>query len=440
MKTKPQSDTRRLNESIALTEAVEGDSIFDENGCVPIHIIRPGIGKGRGRHLYEAKMLEANADKFAGWKMYIDHESPEARKAAGGLPRKTRDIGGRIVEAYWDPTVPADTERGYGAGAVIGKAKPVRYIKQLIEDDPELLEASISASATGVRPIIKDGQRVWLVEGIEDRGSVDWVSEGGAGGRVAQLIEAYIEESEGTTDLALVEALDDTELETYLRENRPQLALAEAAGGDDPDNEGGADMPISKEELQEALAESPDVLVAALAQSAEAQVFISTLVEAKVDEERDSIRAEAKAESERAIELRDFKDEAHKLISESKLPESWQTPLFEKFNLVEGTATADLDVVDDVDDDGEVKKPAIEKLRESVEEQIAAERKRLAEVSPTRVRNQGPKAEKPSTPEAEIKESEDKDPPAKKIGEGSMYRELLESAGVDVDAAYALSE
>src|SRR5437762_3431391 len=55
--------------------------VFDAHGRVPLHIIRPGIGKGRGSHLYEAAMLEEAADTFTGWKMYLNHLSPEAKKA-----------------------------------------------------------------------------------------------------------------------------------------------------------------------------------------------------------------------------------------------------------------------------------------------------------------------------------------------------------------------
>jgi ribosomal protein S27AE len=325
--SRPPAEAFDLRESISLTEAAGGAaSIFDEDGLVPIHIMRPCVGKGKGRHLYEADMLQENAHKFTGWKMYVDHESEQARKAAGGLPRKTRDLGGRIVESYWDPNVPADEARGFGQGAVIGKAKPVRYIRELIEDDPEILEASISAAATGVRPVVRGGQRAWLVEGIEDRGSVDWVTEAGAGGRVAALIEAaYAEEDH---ELPLLESMSDEDFIEYAQERG--LDITEADSKAKPKKcpncghkvefgrhkncekcgasmkklaesiSEGDDMPITPEDLQEALVENPQALVAALAQSSEAQVFISSLVEAKVEEEREAIKAEVKAESDAA--------------------------------------------------------------------------------------------------------------------------------------------
>jgi hypothetical protein len=110
----PEAEALDLRESISLTEAASAPSIkkpdgteiqlgyngrgeltegglFDEKGRVPLHIIRPGIGKGRGRHLYEARMLEEAAPTFAGWKQFLNHLSPEAKKAAAGLPRDIRD-------------------------------------------------------------------------------------------------------------------------------------------------------------------------------------------------------------------------------------------------------------------------------------------------------------------------------------------------------------
>ena len=97
---------------------------------VPLVIIRPGLGRGRGRHLYEAAMLEENARKFSGWKMYVDHLSPEARKAAGGLPRSMRDLGGIIMESHWDATIPADEEKGHGQGG--GDADTIRETAEKI--------------------------------------------------------------------------------------------------------------------------------------------------------------------------------------------------------------------------------------------------------------------------------------------------------------------
>lgn len=474
------AESVELRESISLSESVGDNALFDADGTIPIHIIRPGIGRGKGRHLYEAEMLSENADKFRGWKMYVDHLSPEARKAAGGLPRSIRDLGGRIVEAWWDDSVPADPVRGYGQGAVVGRAKPTPFVRELIENDPEIVEASISATATGVRPVVRDGQKVWLVEGIEDRGSVDWVTEAGAGGRVAALLEAH---SDDSFDDTLLDSMSDDELVAYLREHRPNLTEGKAPMQDKADMEATSAnstdddammkrvkelvakgmpekmaMAIAKKEAAkksapkkdessseveeavvsgdeeseaevEAETEAAEIseatdLLESLRQSPEAQVFIMSLVEARLDAERDAVRAEVRAESERQVELRDLRDEAHKLIAESELPESWQESLRSKYDIVEGVPTDALDVVDVIGEDGSVIKTALDCLTEAVESEVAHDRKKLAEAAPTRVRNQGP-----STPEAQ----DDKATESKKA---SYWKQMLEEAGVDPNTAY----
>lgn len=465
MPTGTNNEALTLSESISLAIEEGATTVIDSDGCVPVHIIRPGVGRGRGRHLYEAAMLAANAHKFTGWRMYVDHLAPEAKRAAGGLPRSIRDLGGRIVESRWDPTVPADPARGYGQGAVVGRARPVPFIRELIENDPELVEASISASATGVRPVNHQGQRVWLVEGIEDRGSVDWVTEAGAGGRVAPLLESSYS-SEEAVEMALLESMSDDEFREYLRDARPHLMVMEAdtSGGSD-DTEGGsddaddvdpevkklmkkgmsrsqaekfaahtkksaeeADMSITTEQLQEALSGSPELLVEALQGSDALNSIISEAVSKAIAEEKLASDAERDAVIDRQWELRDLRDSAHKLIAESRLPDTWQEGLRDRFTLREDrTPTPELDVVDDIDADGNVTKSAADKLTEAVEEACKVERRRLAEVAPTRVRGQGP---------ASLKEGEEGES-SEPQGEPGFHRALLQEAGIDYDKAYA---
>lgn len=397
--------------------------MFDAQGRVPIVVIRPGIGRGKGKHLYEAGMLRENAHKFTGWRQFVNHQSPEAKKAAAGLPRDVRDLGGRITESWWDPSFPADPAKGHDQGAVLGLSKPVPYIRELIESDPQILEASIAASATGVRPVTRDNQKVWLVEGIHDRGSVDWVTEAGAGGRVAPLLEAAYS-SEDDMDTALLESLTDDEFVQHMRDHRPHLTLAEAAPPE-PNNEGGAVPDITPEALQEALSKDPSLIVEALQRSSDAQDFLRGLMEATIEAEREVIRAETRAETQREIALRDMRDTAHSIIRESKLPASWQSDIARRYDLVEGLPTAGLDIADEVDDKGAVVKDAMTALRESVEADIAAEQAKFREASPTRVRQQGPSGPDGTAPKFD----------AKKTGWGSF---LQENANVNPNDAYAI--
>ena len=449
---------------LAEATATEGD---ERSKLLPIHILRPCLGRGRGRHIYEAKMLQENAGKFAGWRQYIDHLSPEARKAAKGLPRSIRDLGGRIVESYWDPNVPADPTAGFGQGAVIGWSLPTPFIRELAENDPELVEASISANATGVQPTMREGRRAWLVEGIEDKGTVDWVTEAGAGGRVVALMEAAYEED----GMGLLDSMTDEEFISYVQEVRPHL-LTEQSDGDPEDAADGGDDELAemiaklkkkdpkmsdkqaeafaKEALKREKAKSggPDteeanmgeITPAALQEALQSEDFqkalepfvdarVKALVEAAVADERDLIRAEARADADRQLDLRDMRDAAHKQISEARLPEAFSNKAKALFEITDNGPTGALDVVDDIDDDGNVTKKAEAKLTEAVASVIEEERSMVASVSPTRVRGQGQATAKRSEGD-----SGDAEPPAK--GEGTLYGALLQEAGVDPAKAW----
>lgn len=489
-------------EALDLREATTTAGL-DGDGTVLLHVIRPGIGRGRGRHLYEAKMLEENAENFTGWRMYVDHLSPEARKAAGGLPRSIRDLGGRIMESKWDPDVPADEEKGYGQGAVVARAKPTPFVRELIENDPEIMEASISATATGVKPVDKNGQRVWMVEGIGPKGSVDWVTEAGAGGKVVSVMESVYEGEDAQHD-AIFESFADEELLAALKSERPDVAaalIAEAGDGDGngdngekpegtqtetpaegeqpengdkgkpegevaeaakpkagaADDETGGDLAaevarLEKKGLPKALAlkaakknlaeaaadaekgdETMGITPEQLQEAFESDAFqqhIDALVEARVrglvestlSEERDLMHEEARANAGRQIQLRDLRDQAHTQIDEARLPKEWKTEVKRMFSIEEGRPSAALDVVDEIDDNGEVTKAAQDILTEAVTAEVDRQRTLLAAAAPTRVTGQG------------ANRGEDGEPTAKGTGYGS----LLEEAGFeDPDKVWA---
>jgi hypothetical protein len=412
----------RLRETVQLHEAA-----IQPDGSVVLELIRPCVGKGRGRHLYEADMLAANAGVFTGWKMYVDHLSDQARRALGGLPRSIRDLGGRVTESWWDPSVPADPARGFGQGAVMGRAKPVPYVRDLIESDPELVELSINGDATGVRPTTRDGQRVLLVEGIKPKGSVDFVTEAGAGGRVVALMEAHTHEDQ---EAVLFEQMTKEEFSEWLNENRPDLLEALSAEGNNGGKEGDDEVEITPDMLREVLAsdEGKVALKEAVEEFAQNDEQIAALVEAAVAEERDAIRAEAEGHASRQIEVRDLRDKAHSMIESAKLPERLAAQSKAKFDLTESGPTEALDVLPELDDDGNVVKSAADVLTESVEAEIASQRDLAASFAPTRVRGQGPSV-------TEGKEGEEA---AKPISSLPKTAALLQEAGFDdPDKVYA---
>jgi len=390
-------------------------SAVQEDGTVLIQIIRPGLGRGRGNHLYESSMLQKNAAVFGGWKMYIDHEMPGARKKRGGLPRAMDEIGGRVLESWWDNDVPADAAAGWGQGAVVGRVRPVRKVRELIEDDPALVEASIAATATAVKSVTRNGKKVWLVEGIEPTGTVDWVSEAGAGGRVLAEATANTEEEAA---MAALDSMTDEELVEYVRNRNPELAESmDSPPVEENTDEGGEAMGLTPEALRETIEASTDV-----------RDYVRELVEAQITEERELIRADARADADRQIELRDLRDEAQKMIRESDLPDAFTKRLVADYELEGLEPTEKLDVYDEVDEDGEVIKTAFAALRESLEVDLREQGELLAAARPTRVRGQGP---------TRIEESDSDGP--KSDTPKSFWREHLEAAGVNTEAAYGSS-
>ena len=406
-----------VGEALDIHEA-DGRQVEVGEGNVPLIVIRPGLGRGRGRHVYEADMLAENAEVFTGWKMYVDHLAPAARRAAGGLPRPVAHAGGRVIRSWWDPLVEAD-DRHPEKGAVVSEVRPTPFIRELIENDPELLEASISARATSVRKVNQDGRDAWLVEGIEPKGSVDWVTEGGAGGRVASLLES-VYHSPTDEEMAVLESMNNDELLAHIREERPGVleALQEGRKPDpEPDPERKPDPkpdPEPKVEPIELLREALD--------TDEGRGLVRGLFEAELEAERESARAEVEAVADRRVELRDLRDTARTLIEGSGLPEQFQAPLLSRYSIINGRPTDALNVMEAVSDDGSIEKSAEEVLTEAVNEDLKLEREKVAAITPTRVRNQGPNdAEGESTGDDE---------------EVPLWRKGLQEAGIDPDAAY----
>lgn len=404
-----------LNEtaSVALTEGSQ------EDGTVLLHVIRPGVGRGKGRHLYEAEMLERNAENFKGWKMFVDHLSPEARRAAGGLPRSWRDYGGKIVESWWDPDVPANDR--FGQGAVVARARPFGVVAEIIKHDPDVMEASISTAATGISERMHNGERVLVVEGIDKRGSVDWVTEAGAGGRVVSLMEAA---SFPDMDADELHELSDEQLLEHLKETRPELAEALTPPSDTNEED---EMGVTPEALQEALQDESvrETLQETLQEAVREQVeeHLPVLVEAAISAERDAIHAEASALAERKLTVRDLRDKAHEIIeADRRLPQAWKAQVKGVFDLTEAGPTPALDVIEDIDDEGAVIKTAEAKLVESVQAEVARQHDLLAAANPTRVSGQGPtRVEEGETPEGD----EGKHGPQTQVGS------LLQEAGFD---------
>lgn len=455
----------QTDERLKIQEAAAASPAVADDGTVKLHLIRPCVGRGKGRHVYEAKMLEENAHKFSGWRMFLDHDTAAQRKQREGLPRPVDHLGGIVVESHWDPSVPA--EGRFGAGAVVGTVRAVPKIVELLKVDPALVESSINAKATAVRPVQREGGQAWLVEGIEPKGTVDWVTDGGAGGRVVSLVESVY----GTPDeeeAALFDAMTDDEVRDFLAEHRPTLVEAftkKAAKGDgdaEDKADGGADeeaelvaeyvkkgmnpevaKQAAKRKLAAAATEShhdpegaavavtAEDIQEAVLQSPEIATLIGDLVEARLDErlktERDTIRAEAFADAGRQIEVRDLRDLAHKKIDEANLPERFAARAKSAFDITPDGPTESLDVYETVDDEGEITESAESVLLKVVEAVIDDQRELVGSISKTRVRDQG--AAQPA--------GDGSGDSGDKIDRvGPLTRQMLEESDIDPDKAF----
>jgi hypothetical protein len=178
---------------------------------VIVDLIAEGFGNKRDNHYYSRQVLEAAAADFSNSKQYVDHLDPEAVKKLNGMPRSVRDLAGRIVEAWVDTN-------GEGKTVIRGRAKVAQpWLWELIENDPELLGVSINAWGKS-KPGTVEGRQARIVEGISKIGSVDWVTEAGAGGKVVSLVEAQLEQEETVNGSSVSDLTADS-----LLEERPDL-------------------------------------------------------------------------------------------------------------------------------------------------------------------------------------------------------------------------
>lgn len=488
-------DELRLTEGAGLVpESLLEAVLSDPNapaqppGTRLLQVIRPGIGRGRGTRYYSPGMLAENARVFTGARMFRNHLTETERKKLEGLPRPIEQLGGRLMESWWDGSDRFPADDRHEQGAVLAWMKPVRRIAEMIDDDPELIEASISALATNVKPGRVNGKAVTIVEGIQAKPiSVDWVTEGGAGGKV--LTEAAEQEE------AVLESMDDEEVLGYLERERPGLLEAVKATANDPDGDGdddsdeinsraaahlkkgksrkealalarqeiadaknetteGAEMPdgITAEALTEAL--STDEGQAALApvltpliESALASYVpegyvkadeLDKLVDAKLSESADLIRIEARGDMERQIEVRDMAAKAASLIEGAKLHPSLTKRLKAQFALSEsGDPTDALNIGAEVDGEGNVVKRPIDRLVEAVNAEIDDARTLMGDLRPTRVRGAGAaKLQESAARSKETDKDDERQPEDKREREtvstttgSTAADELLESAG-----------
>lgn len=404
-------------------------------------VIRPGQARGPGKRFYTPKMLEANALNFGGQPVFYNHEDLDVILKRGHGSRDPRDLAGWLQEGtWWDPTYsePDDKKHKRLPGAVMGHTDFRKEAADLANDLPEALAMSVNMDSTRIRvgrtPV---GTTAPLVEGvIKGSGSLDLIT--GAAGAGGKLVGERLRES---SDLGYgsahgdLDQLDDDRIVEALRE-RPDLAerlgvvLPDDAPIDPPEGD-----PVSgaaeTTKLIEAVA-SDEATATRLVEALAGTDAFSRVVEAHVAEAREEGREEGMAETNRLLDLRDLRDEAHRLIEARSVAKGGiLTPAFvddlrERYVLRDGrTPSPALDVHDVLGEGGVVQTTARERLVEAVEADILREEAKLREAAPTRLRSLSPPApdadpsdgDTPPTDEnGRVVEAAEKDPLAEKLG------------------------
>lgn len=441
-------------------------------------------------------MLQENAHVFTGWSVYVDHESPEAKRARGGLPRSLNDVGGLIEESWWDPSVPAQGR--FGQGAVVGRLRPIRDLKAIIEELPQAARFSIKAKATDVSEGIEEGHQVWVVEGIRDNppGSVDAVTIDGAGGKVAALLEAQPDDETSLRESA--EVLEEAKLKAEARKGLPDTAFAipgareypihdesharaalsmvEAHGDEDQKKKVRAAVKRRYPDIdvQEATTESPDEgegdtvkdLIEAL-QDPESEVsqavkamakeqaaeIVEAEVKERVDGAREDIREEVREELQSDFDER-LKTEVEEARSEEKAKTDREKELqalrTKAHEMIEGAElgseklTAKLKAQYDIEESGDPTE-ALDlvdrvdsggKVVKSAEDQLSeAVEAEIADAREVLAEANPTKVEGQGGGENDTEIVEAQKAKTEKT-EGRFYRELLEESGVDPDEAF----
>jgi hypothetical protein len=215
-----QGDLEEQGHALAIVE--DGDGTRAAPLKMHVEIIRPGMGNAKMKRYYSPQMLEENAYKFKGAKMYpVNHRGDQ------------KSVGNEVSMVLDCPV--GFTERG-GPIGLVGVFDEA--FAQNVRNRAELgalhsLECSVIGEAK-MRKGRVDGKEAYIVESINDGPGVDWVTKAGAGGRALEIVE---NEEGGQEDMEpeIVE-------EAAVAEVEPEKGDAEAASVVEVEVEGDAQI------------------------------------------------------------------------------------------------------------------------------------------------------------------------------------------------------
>lgn len=161
------------------------------DGTIRLRLIAPGQGTSG---YYPPDVLRRDGPQVfkAGTHMFWDHPS----LTEGRPERSLRDLAARLVtDATWE-------ENGPGGAGLYADAAVFSNYRPLVEEMAPHIGVSIRASGGRKMATLPDGTKGQLVERIVKAGSVDFVTEAGAGGRVVEMVEAARPQEHKPADLA----------------------------------------------------------------------------------------------------------------------------------------------------------------------------------------------------------------------------------------------
>jgi len=308
----------RLSESFTIAiEEVTEEGIAD--GILPIRIIVPGFNSSKNRHYSEAAVADAGRI-FEGSKMYADHQT-EAEEEA--MPERSIK--------NWVATL-KETKVSESGNAIGVAHIHAGWFQEMVSNlykagNLGQLGTSINCLGKGSKQTI-DGTDTISVEGLErgNFGSVDFVTEAGAGGQAGLRESAH----DSFLDVELVDL-------ATLREARPDLVKT-----------------IETEATQQVRQEVKEAMDA----TKELEDVKSELVERTT--ERDALQIKLD-EGEKAKEKAEAQTAIKDAVDKSDLPEAAKTRVIKQF---EDETTADgvkeaikdqADYIAELNDAGKVK-------------------------------------------------------------------------------------
>jgi len=217
------AETSELEPFLETATAIDLEEASGSGARDPLAIrfvmIKPGFGNSRDGHFYPREVLERDAGKFVGAKMYATDHRADQRSVLTEVAvideiSGFTDEGAPIAKAtVWGPDFAEQVRNRAKAGKL------------------DLLECSILGRGRAKKGKV-DGRSAKIVQEIQEGRAVDWVSRAGAGGHALDISESDDIDNGGET-------VDEKEKEVIEESAEPaaEVDIQEGDKGEQPQEE-----------------------------------------------------------------------------------------------------------------------------------------------------------------------------------------------------------